>query len=79
MKHLKSRHQDLREIFEHSIVARHIAEFNLQVCRPEEEAEIITERMREKDFDVLPMEEDGRIVGTGGIVQKVPPDDSAKN
>lgn len=63
MKQLKSRHQDLREIFELSIVARHIAEFNLQVCGPEEEAKTTRERMRQKDFDVLPLEEDGRISG----------------
>lgn len=62
MKQLKSNSQDLRDLFEHSITVRHIAE-DLQVCQADNDAAVVQNRMEKLDFDVLGIEENGVICG----------------
>lgn len=62
MKQLKSSSQDLRDLFEHSITVRHIAE-KLQSCQADDDAVGVRRRMEEFDFDVLGLEEKGVVSG----------------
>lgn len=62
MKQLKSSSQDLRDLFEHSINVKHIAE-KLQSCQDGDDAIEVKRRMDELDFDVLGVEDEGVING----------------
>lgn len=62
MKHLKTSLQDLRDLFEHRIAVRYIAE-KLEVCRDDEDAAEIRRHMEATNFDVLGIERDGVVYG----------------
>lgn len=62
MKQLKSAYQDLRDLFGCDIKARHILE-PLQSCKAEESAAAVRRRMEKLDFDVMGIEDEGRIDG----------------
>ena len=62
MKQLKSTYRDLHDLFGRDIKARHILE-HLQSCRAEENAATVRRRMKKLDFDVMGIEEDGRVNG----------------
>ncbi len=62
MKQLKSSSQDLRDLFEHSINVKHIAE-KLQSCQDGDDAIEVKRWMDELDFDVLGVEDEGVING----------------
>ncbi len=63
LKHLRSRARDLREIFDKSVLVRHIAVFELQTCSAHEDARAVRSRMDVLDMDAFPMTDDGRIIG----------------
>lgn len=61
MKQLKSRHEDLRNLFAQSITVRHVLE-KLQSCHTDDDATITRKRMEEElDFDVMGVKEDGEV------------------
>lgn len=63
MKQLKSRYNDLRDLFAHSITVRHVLE-KLQSCHADDDATIVRKRMeKDLDFDVMGVEEDGEVYG----------------
>ncbi|MGD0309067.1 MAG: hypothetical protein ABSC02_07235 [Acidobacteriota bacterium] len=62
MKHLKSSLLDLREIFEHSLAARDLAE-PLASFDDSQAVEIVRAFMEMEDFDVVGVRHSGRIVG----------------
>jgi len=62
MKQLKSTYSDLHTLFGRDIKAKHILEY-LQSCSTKEDAATVLRRMKELDFDVMGVEEEGRIIG----------------
>jgi predicted transcriptional regulator len=62
MKQLKSTYQDLRRLFERQIKIKHIAE-NLQCCTYEKESAELRQEMEDLDFDVMGIENDGKVEG----------------
>ena len=62
MKHLKSRLRDLREIFDHTLTVRHVAEPFLTFDSPRSAREIGA-FMRDRDFDVVGVRRHGMVVG----------------
>jgi predicted transcriptional regulator len=63
MKQLKSHARDLRDLFEQRITVKHVAEFKLVTCYPNDDANVVRKQMEACDFDVLPMKEKGVIYG----------------
>lgn len=62
MKQLKSTYSDLHALFGRDIKAKHILEY-LQSCSTKEDAATVLRRMKELDFDVMGVKEEGRIIG----------------
>lgn len=54
---------DLRNIFEKSIHVKHIAVYELENCRPDEDPRQVLERMKESDLDVLIVNDGKRNMG----------------
>jgi hypothetical protein len=62
MKQLKSTYQDLRKLFEREIEIKHIAE-HLQCRNYEEESAKLRQEMEDTDFDVMGIENEGKVEG----------------
>ncbi len=62
MKQLKSTSQDLRDLFEHSITVKHVAE-KLKSCKAHDDAAVIKKCMEKLDFDVMGIEDEGAVYG----------------
>ena len=62
VKQLKSRCQDLRELFEHNITVRHVLE-ELQSCNADDDATTVRKLMEDLDFDVMGLEDKGEVYG----------------
>lgn len=62
MKHLKSRVADLKNIFENQLTVSHISE-NLISRDGTEPSACVKKYMKEKDFDVVGLKENGTVVG----------------
>jgi hypothetical protein len=59
-----ARLQDLRFLLDSSITAKHIGTFPVNTCHASEDAQTAQSFMKERDFDVLPLEdEEGTITG----------------
>jgi hypothetical protein len=62
MKHLKSSLRDLRRLFDHELTVRHIAEPFVTFDGPRPAADIRA-FMQARDFDVVGVRHDGRVIG----------------
>ena len=62
MKQLKSRAQDLRNLFESNITVADIAE-KLEYCSAADDARVIRQYMKDQKFDVFGIEDKGIICG----------------
>ena len=74
MKHLKSSLKDLQELFEHSVILKHIAE-PLSSFDAEQLSTEVRRFMEKKDYDVVGVRQDGSVSGyarksdlTGGVL-----------
>lgn len=62
MKQLRSNIKELREVFD-QISVRYISEFNLETAKDDEGGIEVKSRMFERDYDVMPVTSNNRIVG----------------
>lgn len=62
MKQIKSTLEDLKTIV-NLITVKYIAEFDLETIIPEEKESNIREIMDDKDFDIMPIESNNKIIG----------------
>ncbi len=62
MKQLRSNIKELREVFE-QISVRYISEFYLEIAKKDEDSIEVKNRMLERDYDVMPVISNNRIVG----------------
>jgi predicted transcriptional regulator len=62
MKQLRSNIKELREVFE-QISVRYISVFNLNTAKEDEDGIEVKNRMLERDYDVMPVVSNNRIVG----------------
>lgn len=62
VEQLKSRCQDLRELFEHNITVRHVLE-ELRSCKADDDATAVRKLMEDVDFDVMGLEDKGEVCG----------------
>lgn len=62
MKQLKSTCKDLKDLFGREISVKHVLE-ELQSCRAEENAATVRKQMEELDFDVMGIDDKGKVDG----------------
>jgi hypothetical protein len=54
---------ELRDLFDNNLTVRSVAAFQLEYGHPGEESRVVLERMKQFDFDVLPIRDDRKILG----------------